>query len=628
MTGPFSSIPVGKVGRTLFDESHEVSGTFGLSYCQPVFMTETIPGDSWNINVFNLTRLETLIAPAMQRVDASLLWFKAPKRLIFRHFKKWYSGGVDGQDDHEKPHIFLYEFANQLSSWCNTKGINDAGRQNLTEQLFGPGSLWNYLGLPVPLEYRSGTGVWGVLNVDDWSIPATEEGRKSDESFIDIMPIMFYHMVYDQFFRDQTLSQAAFEDADEGVFKVQQNYNSGIYINGTYYTFGDVSGVDLAEGGEVSFADFIRLMFMFKRAWKKDYYTSALPTPQRGPEVTIPLTEDTAPVTGKVPAQTVVMNPIDSPTELSYLQFGVDAETMTNGNARLDRVGSGAKGHLADADGHNVNQIIGKIQGNSADHSLSVIGEADLSGLSPITITAFRNLFKLQAFLEKNNVAGGRYIETILAHWAERVPDFTVNRAQHIRSTSLPVQISEVTATAYSSGVNSQIGDLAGKAKTQGNLGKVHVYTQEPSFVMALYCVGVPPKYAGQGISKMYQRITRFDEPWQEFQHIGEQAIKTRELYFDFSNNANNDLDFGYQQRFSEFKYMPDRVVGDFQTSLAYWHMARMFKSKPALNESFITQNPDERIFAVQNARPVTADFFFQAVAKRKLSKFSTPKLS
>lgn len=602
MTNPFGSVPVPKQGRTLFDESHEVAGTFPLSSLCPVFLTETIPGDTWDIDVFNLTKLETLIAPAFQRMDASLLWFKLPKRLVFRHFKKWYSGGENGDDSHEKPHIYISELQRYLVNLLKSK--TDAQKQEYTELLFGPGSLWSYLGLPVPLFYDSTSGVWKVRRIDQWTVAAAG----SDSDYIDIMPILAYNMIYDQYFRDQTLSIPAFEDADEGILRVQQNFNL-VLVTPSLDTLNlpSVSGLDLSEGGEVPYQDFLRLLRLFNRAWRKDYFTSALPTPQRGPEVTLNMFEgQTAQVTGDGPLTVRQTNGAQGEISVGNL---LQAAQNSSGEEPFN---------------------VGIENEDSEVENISVVGglKADLSGLSPITITAFRNLFKLQAFLEKNNVGGGRYIETILAQWAERVPDFTVQRAQHVRSTSIPVQITEVTATANSDGINSQVGDQAGRARSQGNLGRVHIYTQEPSFIIGLYCVTAPGSYAGQGIPKMYQRITRFDEPWRDFQHIGEQAIKTRELYFDFTTPYNNDEDFGYQQRFSEYKYMPDRVVGDFQTSLAYWHMARMFAAKPALNGSFIKQVLDERIFAVQNARPVTADFYFKATAKRKLSKFSTPKLS
>lgn len=612
MSDVFGSVPVSKKGRTLFNESHSVCGSFPLTSLVPVFATETIPGDRWDINVFNLTKLETLLAPAMQKIDASLLWFKIPKRLLFKHFKKWYSGGEDGQDSHEKPHFFIWQFAADVVAWGTSLSWTSNKFQSFTDLYFGAGSLWQYLGLPVPLKYDSATGVWSVRSILEWK-PTDLSDLKTEDGFIDLIPILGYHMLYDQYFRDQTLDSGCYEDSEEGILKINASYNNKIVWDASnIQLLPSTTGYDLSEGGEIDWKDVIRLLLPFTRAWKKDYFTSAMPNAQRGPEVTLTIAGE-APVTISDDHSS-----LSSPGIVDYQKTAVEGSLeAVSLSQHLAALGV----DYGDDEVGTVDEIRGR---------LNATGTADLTGLSPITITAFRNLFKLQAFLEKNNVAGGRFIETILAHWAERVPDFTVQRAQHIRSTSIPVQISEVYATANSTGVNSQVGDQGGIGKTRGNLGKVHIYTQEPCVIFALYNVTCPPSYANQGIHRMWQRRTRFDEPWRDFQHIGEQAIKNRELYFDFvaNDDSYNNEDFGYQQRFSEFKYMPDRIVGDFQTSLSYWHMARMFSGQVYLNKDFVTQNLDERIFAVQNVRPVIADFFFDAVAKRKLSKFSTPKLT
>ena len=301
MNNPFGSVPVPKKGRTNFDESHSVSGSFPLTQLIPVLTAETIPGDRWDINVYNLTKLETLIAPAMQKVEASLLWFKLPKRLLFKHFKKWYSGGADGQDDHEKPHFFIWKFADDFVAWCQRKSLTDAQVQYVTEELFGPGSLWQYLGLPVPLRYNTVTGSWEVISIKLWS--ATDgDNLKSDDAYIDLIPIMGYHMLYDQYFRDQTLDSGCYEDSEEGILKINTSYNSVLRISETNVIPLDATtGYDLSEGGEIDWKDVIRLLIPYKRAWRKDYFTSAMPTAQRGPEVTVDVLQGSAPVSGIIP---------------------------------------------------------------------------------------------------------------------------------------------------------------------------------------------------------------------------------------------------------------------------------------------------------------------------------------
>lgn len=606
----FQSIPVGRIGRTNFNLSHQLTGNFKEAICYPVFCEETQPGSIYRIKVWNISKLETLIAPAMQRTNASLLWFKMPKRLCMRNFKKWYTGGIDGNASVEKPYILL-------------KSIQDWWVQNISEQFdedeknlifdyfFGPGSLWQMVGLPLPVQFNQ-NGTYLRIFPDDWTSAVTSQ-------MIDLIPFIAYQRIYDEYFRDQTLSESVFvSEEDYPIF----NINREIKIEGTDLVLHS-SGINVFDGGEFEFADIITLFALFRRAWQKDYYTSAQPTPQRGPEVTLDMFQGKD-IPVEIPEGQIILSGVGDTNQIRVQSgISIDYPEATSGDVVVGPSNSQGWSSLNldyEGDIGHVNQI------RATRDALS--GTADISGLSPITISAFRNLFKLQAFLEKNNVAGGRFIEYILAHWAERIPDFTVQRPVFVRATSIPVVVSEVTATANSEGVNSQLGDQAGRAKGQGNLGNVNIYTQEPSIIIGIYVVTPPPSYVTQGIPKKFQRMTRWDEPFPEFQHIGEQAIKQKELYLDWSGNTDPEDEFGYQQRYSELKYLPDRVVGDFATNLAYWNQARIFTSVPRLNQTFIEANPSDRIFAVQNQKPVLADFWFDIECSMKLSKFSTPKLN
>lgn len=608
----FGSIPVGKIGRTNFNLSHQLTGNFKEAVVYPVFCEDSLPGDSWKIKTYNISKLETLISPAMQRTDASLLWFKVPKRLLMRNFKKWYTGGVDGQSSVEKPYIYINSIVDFfLSQGSDVWQNNNIYIQALTEFLFGSGSLWQMLGLPIPYDYSGSTPeiippIYYDENDDKYV--RNWYGDILDVK-IDLLPFIAYGAIYDEFFRDQTLSEPIFVD-DISEFP---ELNSERIYNFKYGYFEiDLfsSNTNVFNGGNFSFEDVISLFLLFRRSWTKDYYTSALPTPQRGPEVKLSLLDGNVPVEYDGSPLKIGVTNIDQGDYAGNLSASLINSTHSVSNVNVYDLNDPQKGRA----------ITVKSSGASVD----------LSGLSPITIAAFRNLFKLQAFLEKNNVAGGRFIEFILAHWAERLPDFTVQRPVFLRATKLPITVTEVTSTAATDNgnINDQVGDQAGRAKGQGNLGSLSIYTQEPCIILGLYCVTIPPAYIGQGIPKKFQRFTRWDEPYVEFQHIGEQAILNKELFINWKGDEHSEEEFGYQQRYSEFKYLPDRVVGDFATSLAYWNQARIFKAAPALNQKFIEQDPSERIFAVENEKPVIADFWFQITCKRKLSKFSTPKLN
>lgn len=618
----FQSIPVGRIGRTNFNLSHQLTGNFKEGICYPVFCEETLPGDSWSINTYNISKLETLLAPAMQRTDASLLWFKIPKRLCMKNFKKWYTGGSDGMSTVSKPRFTLRSFTDWIHDHFSYFMSSDpeAKFKKVTDFFFGPGSVWQMVGLPIPYLPDNTLGVMKFIPpyVLDKGIPVLNWNENLLDQEIDLIPFIAYAKLYDEYFRDQTLSESIFiPDEDYSNFNYLWNYrfDSDLVFTG--------SSINVFEGGLFDFGDIIPLFVSFRRAWRKDYYTSALPTPQRGPEVTLDMFNgQSAEVT--IPSQNVVLGAQEAGGD-NYLQFRTNGP-FADGPIEGNNQGSNLGNLFTDGgDGYSIEAAKGALS--------SLSGSADLSGLSPITIAAFRNLFKLQAFLEKNNVAGGRFIEFILAHWAERVPDFTVQRPVFVRATSLPVIVSEVTATANTddgSNPNTQLGDQAGRAKGQGNLGSCRIYTQEPSIIIGIYCVTPPPSYITQGIPKKFQRMTRWDEPYAEFQHIGEQAILEKEIFVPWNKNDSTDLEseFGYQQRYSEFKYLPDRVVGEFATSLSYWHQARVFTAAPRLNQTFIENNPSDRIFALENQSPVIADFWFEIKCSRKLSKFSTPKLN
>lgn len=628
----FGSIPVGKIGRTNFNLSHQVTGNFKEGICYPVFFEDALPGDRWNIKTFNISKLETLISPAMQRTDANLLWFKIPKRLLMRSFKKWYTGGVDGMANVEKPYIYFSSILDWFRDMAALHGLSNVQIEHLTDFLFGPGSLWQMLGLPIPYDYSG-----SVPKIIPPLLYYSQDETYSDNWYgeildqrIDLLPFIAYGALYDEYFRDQTLSDAVFADdiSEFPVLNVNRTYH---YVDGNLEFDLKSSAVNVFDGGEFDFVDIQSLFVLFRRAWQKDYFTSALPTPQRGPEVKLDVfSDDTVPVTIDQDQQVTLTATGESGPLLT--RFGGSA-SLLGSSLGIESSGTNVTNITEGEDDRVLNGFSGYL--NHADSGFTpaeagLKGTADLTGLSPILITAFRNLFKLQAFLEKNNIAGGRFIEFILAHWAERVPDFTVQRPQFVRATKLPITVTEVTSTAAtgSGDMNDLLGDQAGRAKGQGNLGSMHIYCQEPSIILGIYCVTIPPSYIMQGIPKKFQRFTRWDEPYAEFQHIGEQAILNKELFVGWTGDDQQETEFGYQQRYSEFKYLPDRVVGDFATSLAYWNQARVFKQAPALNQQFIEQDPSDRIFAVEGQKPVIADFWFQIKCKRKLSKFSTPKLN
>lgn len=535
----FNSVAAPKLKRSAFDLSHEHKLSCGMGQLIPIECIECVPGDSFKISPSALVRMQALISPMMQRVDASVLWFKVPYRIIWDDFEEFITGGVDGNS-----HI--------MPPYATFSSFEDNG--NLTV-----GSLADYLGLPLPYKLNS-AGEWVYSNPTN---------VKALGSKVSLLPFRAYQQIYNDYFIDKNLEEA----------------------------------IDFAKGsGEFDNDELDLLCALRRRAWKKDYFTSALPDAQRGAEVTIPLTGD-------------------APVEFGIKDPSADVSGgFTNLSGILHR-----SGDVTTLEG-------GELYFDNGDNP-RLSATAKLDDLSVIGITALRTAFKLQQFLERNNVAGSRYIEQILAHYGVKSSDERLQRSEFLGGGSVPIIISEIETNANSSsgGYDTVVGDLAGKAKGVGGFGTISTFCEEHCFIMGILSI-MPKASYSQGLSKMWSRMDKFDYFWPEFQHIGEQAIAKKELFVDYFGNGDPEEEFGYQSRYSDYKYQPDRVSGDLRTSLSFWHMGRLFESAPALNASFIQCEPTDRVFAtsdeLSNSQHCVVDMWLDEKAVRPMSRYSTPKIS
>lgn len=327
-------------------------------------------------------------------------------------------------------------------------------------------------------------------------------------------------------------------------------------------------------------------------AWEKDYFTTARPWTQKGPEVMLPLSGD-APVKG----------------------IGKSNQSYSAGPVSVyETGGSGTVSYANNTEFVDANNIY--LEQDPDNLGFPGI-YADLSNVNAATVNDIRLAMALQRYEEARARYGSRYTE-YLRYLGVKSSDARLQRPEYLGGGKQTIQFSEVLQTAEGS---DPVGELRGHGIGTVRSNAYQRFFEEHGYVITLASVKPKTMYV-QGLPRTWNRRTKEDFFQRELQHIGQQEILNKELY---AAHTTPDGIFGYQDRYDEYRREISTIGGEFRTSeLDFWHMARIFETAPALNGDFVKSNPTKRINAVQTNDVLWSMFKHKIVARRIVAKTGT----
>lgn len=524
----------------------------------PIYCEETLPGDIFRASTELLIKFAPLKAPVMHRIRAYVDYFFVPNFQICKSFDQFINPRINTASS---PVILPYIRPYDAHTWLNQ---------------LEKGTLADYLDLPVQQT------AWKTSEISD---P------------LSVLPFRAYQHIYNSYFRDQTLQPMEGVAADETDLYLMQDIDK----QGDVFEFNPDGSTTVGQEEQLN-----NMMQLRYSAWKKDYFTSALPTPQAGEEVEVPFTPGVIRSTG------LPMKFEDLESGGPYEQQSMSAGFNDNEDGTFDLFMDTGEGQP------------------SMGYASGLEIAPSTEGGSSLSINGLRQLFALQHFKELQGRGGSRYPEVVHNFFGVQLPDLYVDRPAYLGGMYQDVAVGEVLQTSQTTlgdsgsaqGYRAGVASVYGKSKTLRYRCRMH------GFIIGVLRV-LPEATYMQGVERMWTRTSLFDYAWPQFANIGEQEIYNREIYVD-GTEADREV-FGYAPRYAEYKSGCSHVNGEFRDELSYWHFGRKFSERPLLNEDFIMANQistDPFNVTSNDVDKLYVHMYTKAAVRRSLPYYGTPGLT
>ena len=546
----FNQIPQMKASRTRFNRDQTILTTFDAGKLIPFYVDEVLPGDTFSVDTMAIVRMTTPKYPVMDDSFIDFYYFFCPNRILWDNFKH-FMGEVE-----EKP-------------WMPTKNytvpqikINGTNEKPAPDEK----SILDYMGVPTKVKK-----------------PFT----------INALPIRAYVKIWNEFFRDENVDNAAVLKSDDA--EVTYTMSTGEKNTMEKELQEAITGGNLLPVNKFH-----------------DYFTSCLPYPQRGPEVTLP-TEGTAPV-----------RLYSSPTENRLNRAGIGYFSSTSSTP-------GANAEI----GVNNNGYPVKIDYSNAPVGTEMTSggwlRTDLSAATSATINQLRQAISVQQYYEALARGGSRYREQVQAIWNVIISDKTVQVPEYLGGGRYHVNINQIVQTSGQQTNNdTPIGETGAMSVTPISESSFTKSFEEHGFVIGVACVRHNRSYQ-QGLERFWSRQDRLDYYVPQFANLGEQPVKKKEIML--TGDTTDEETFGYQEAWADYRMKPNRVSGlmrsNAEGTLDFWHYADNYEKAPTLSQEWMAEGKAEiaRTLIDQNEPQFFGAIRVENKTTRRMPLYSVPGL-
>lgn len=554
--GHFNQIPEMRVSRSRFKRKQNIKFTCNAGQLIPFYVDEVLPGDTFSVDTSAICRMSTPIFPVMDNCYMDYYYFFVPNRIVWEHWKQFC-----GENDTEA-------WTQETEYGIPQLAINSIGD---TGKLPKESSILDYMGIPTKI------------------IDTTASNQRT--LTINALPIRGYVKIWNEWFRDQNIDNPAVNKNDDTLTRYTDTATTKEQIL-----------QQAIQGGRPLWVNKFH-----------DFFTSALPSPQKGSAQIVPITgvaqvkQYTNAELTQQPIPSVNTTTLSFTTELNPIVIGgVDDAISLHGNTNIE---------------NGVYRFMG------ADMATTGVGA---------TINDLRNAFAVQQFLEADARGGTRYRELIRNHFGVEIDDATVQIPEYLGGQRHMINVSQVVQTSETTATSPQ-GNAAAISVTPFSDNSFTKSFQEHGFVIGVCCIRNDNTYQ-QGIEKMWSRQSKFDYYWPEFAHLGEQAVLNKEIFAQgkpqMSNNEDEDSKtFGYQEAWAEYRMKPNRVSGKFRSNaegtLDSWHYADNYETLPTLSQDWLATDESViyRTLAVQDQPQFIVDCMVDNTTVRRMPIYSVPGL-